>query len=149
MRVDWCDEKRADKINESIMRFLTGCALPFTIVESIFFIEMVTELNSAYIKFLPKRKTFRDKLAPMIYHQTIQAVSQMWAYLGNPFLSFAFDGFKTEAGTHVVICTESSGNKTAFKACIDPGERREDANFYAEITEKQLRETCGSPPERP
>ena len=34
MRVDWCDEKRADKINESIMRFLTGCALPFTIVES-------------------------------------------------------------------------------------------------------------------
>ena len=142
MRVDWCDEKRADKINESIMRFLTGCALPFTIVESIFFIEMVTELNSAYIKFLPKRKTFRDKLAPMIYHQTIQAVSQMWAYLGNPFLSFAFDGFKTEASTHVVICTESSGNKTAFKACIDPGERREDANFYAEITEKQLRETA-------
>ena len=34
MRVDWCDEKRADKINESILRFLTGCALPFTIVES-------------------------------------------------------------------------------------------------------------------
>ena len=41
-----------------------------------------------------------------------------------------------------MICTESSGNKTAFKACIDPGERREDANFYAEITEKQLRETA-------
>ena len=59
--------------------------------------------------------------------------------MGNPLRTFGFDGFKTEAGTHVVNCTETSGNKTAFKNFVDPGERREDAKFYEELIEAKLR----------
>ena len=63
----------------------------------------------------------------------------MWKDMGNPLRTFGFDGFKTEAGTHVVNCTETSGNKTAFKNFVDPGEHREDAKFYEELIEAELR----------
>ena len=59
--------------------------------------------------------------------------------MGNPLRTLGFDGFKTEADTHVVNCTETSGNKTAFKNCVDPGERREDSKFYGELIETELR----------
>ena len=138
-RVDWCDDARAEAIILAITTFLVGCALPFTIVESIFFIEMITTLNSAFIKFLPKREAFRRTWAPKIFESTVTGIDKMWASLGNPLRTFGFDGFKTEAGTHVINCTETSGDKTAFKSCIDPGERCEDAKFYADLMEKELR----------
>ena len=42
---DRCDNARAEKIIGSITKFLLGCALPFAIVDSVFFIEMITALN--------------------------------------------------------------------------------------------------------
>jgi hypothetical protein len=70
----------------------------------------------------------------------IETWAFLWAQaLGNPLRTLGFDGFKTEAGTDVVNCTETAGDKCAFKSCVDPGERREDHTFYAETIEVELR----------
>ena len=41
---------------------------------------------------------------------------------------------------HVVNVTDTARDKTAFKKCVDPGEKREDAEFYADLVEKELEE---------
>ena len=43
---DRCDNVRAEKIALAITKFLLGCALPFAIVDSVFFINIITALNS-------------------------------------------------------------------------------------------------------
>ena len=46
--VDHCNSARASIIVKHITEFMVGCALPFTIVSSVFFINMVKSLNSAF-----------------------------------------------------------------------------------------------------
>ena len=43
-----CDNARAEKISLAITKFLLGCALPFAIVDSVFFINKITALNSQF-----------------------------------------------------------------------------------------------------
>ena len=45
---DRCDNARAEKITLAITKFLLGCALPFAIVDTVFFINMNTALNSQF-----------------------------------------------------------------------------------------------------
>ena len=72
---------------------------------------MITTLNSAFIKFLPEREAFRRTWAPKIFESTVTGIDKMLASLGNPLRTFGFDGFKTEAGTHVINCTETSRSR--------------------------------------
>lgn len=89
-------------------------------VESIFFISMITAWNAAYIKFLPKVDAFRVKWMPALFNETANQLAIMWWALNYPLLTLGFEAFKTEAGTHVVNFTESAGDKTAFKSCVEP-----------------------------
>ena len=45
---DHCDSKRTEKIDESITQLIAGCALPFALVSTKFFLDMVHTMNSAY-----------------------------------------------------------------------------------------------------
>jgi hypothetical protein len=51
---DRCDEARAKTITAAITVFLVGCAIPFSIVESSFFLKMIESLNKGYLHHLPK-----------------------------------------------------------------------------------------------
>jgi hypothetical protein len=138
---DKCNPGRATRITEAITKFIVGCALPFLIVESVFFISMINELNGAYVKHLPKVDAFRTKWMPELFDDTVKKLAIMWRELGDPLLTLGFDGFKTEADTHVVNCTETAGDKTAFKSCVEPNEtEREDGAFYARLIEKELKD---------
>ena len=140
---DHCTSARAERINHAITEFLVGCALPFSIVNTIFFINMISCLNTAYLKFLPKQDTFRNKWVPIIFNETVDSIKKLWHGLGNPLVTLGFDGFKTEAGTHVVLVTETAIGKTAFKACVDPGDKYEDATFYHDLIVEQLVTSTG------
>mmetsp|Transcript_21576 Transcript_21576/g.57618 ORF Transcript_21576/g.57618 Transcript_21576/m.57618 type:complete len:182 (-) Transcript_21576:1523-2068(-) len=59
---DYCDQNRANQINQAIMEFITGCAMPMLLVESPFFIKMLKSLNEDYVS---KRRVYK-KLASKI-----------------------------------------------------------------------------------
>jgi len=141
--VDHCDEKRAEVITAAIATFIVGCALPFSIVQSVFFVAMLKSLNAAYITYLPKTDAFRNRWVPELFRDTKNKIDHMWHAMGDPLRTLAFDGFKTEAGTHVVNVTEYAAGKVAFKSVVDPGLERENAQFYYELCEEEL--WCGTP----
>ena len=138
--VDHCSPARAIHINDMITQFVVGCALPFLIVNSVFFIAMVVSLNSAYAKLMPKEAAFRNTLLPKLFASTVIALDAMWLACGNPLRTLGWDGFKGEDGDNVVNVTESALGKTAFKACVDPGDKKEDSTFYGDLLIGQLEE---------
>ncbi|KAJ8610757.1 hypothetical protein CTAYLR_010575 [Chrysophaeum taylorii] len=107
---------------------------------------MIKPLNAPYVNHLPKSEAFRRTWTPRLFEETVQNINKMWFATGNFARTLGFDGFKTETGTHVIIVTECSGEKTAFKACVDPGEHREDAPFYNNLIISQLVSGAGEKP---
>ena len=51
---------RIDRINRALIKFFVCCGVPFRVVESPFFIELLKELNSAYN--LPSRDILTNRL---------------------------------------------------------------------------------------
>lgn len=100
--VDFCDHKRAEHINQIFSKFLVGCALPFTISGSVFFIDYVRSLNSAYVKHLPHVETFRMVYIQRLFDDNIKELSAIWKSSNNPVLTMAFHGFKGET-LHTMI----------------------------------------------
>ena len=138
--VDTCDAARLERIHMRVARLICGCALPFRIVVSPYFIELLQECNSAIGGRLAKDDAFRTKWVPELYRTVCGQINEMWKALGYPLRTVGFDGFKSESGDHVVNVTETARDKTAFKKCVDPGEKHEDAEFYADLVEKELEE---------
>ena len=122
--LDHCSPARASHINDMITQFVVGCALPFVIVNSVFFIAMVASLNAAYAKVMPKQAAFRDTLLPKLFASTVLALAAMWHAAGDPLRTLGWDGLKGEDGDNVVNVTESAHGKSAFKACVDPGDKK-------------------------
>ena len=81
---------------------------------------------------------FRKHFVPTLFEKTKEEIRGIWKNKGDPLLTMGFDGFKTEAGTHVVNFTESADDLTAFIDCVDPEEKRENHEFYADMTIKLL-----------
>ena len=67
-----------------------------------------------------------------------EEIRSIWKTKGEPLLTLGFDGFKTEAGTHVINFTESACDLTAYVECVDPEERRENHELFADLTIKLL-----------
>lgn len=137
-RFDHCDSLRTEKINMVITEFIVACALPFNIVNTEVFRTMIKKLNSAYFVHLPKSEAFRRRFLPACYTNTKNNIDEMWKTLQAPHKTLGFDGFTNNLGDSIVNFVESTSDKTAFVQCVDPGERREDAKFYAHEIEKQL-----------
>jgi hypothetical protein len=53
-------------------------------------------------------------------------------------VTLAFDGFEGDGGHRVVIVTECVTGNMAFRSCVDPGERRENAVFYRDVLLAEL-----------
>jgi len=123
--MDHCDQARADKISMLIMGFLTGCALPFLIVESTFFINLLRAMNAVYIdKFLSKADTFTKKWLPMLYDSVKLRMTTLWKSRRGSLRTVGIDGFKTEKGEKVFLFSESIGNLVSFKDIVAQDEWR-------------------------
>jgi hypothetical protein len=128
---DRCDEARAKTSTAAITVFLVGCAIPFTIVESSFFIKMIETLNLGYLCHLPKDDAFCRTHLLTLFNDTIREINELWQVCGNPLLTMGFDGYTGENSNSVVNITETAEDLAAFKNCVDPGENSEDGIFLA------------------
>jgi hypothetical protein len=139
--VDTVTIDHAAAINAAICAFIVGCGLPFAIVESIFFIQLLELLRPAFIQrdHLRRRTWFSTVGLDNLYFATQSQLSAAFqAVAASTFFTLAGDGFKTEAGDKVVNFTEQQGNMVAFKDSITVGEDREDAQFYVKQFKEQL-----------
>ena len=65
--LDYCTPMRAARINLAITKFIVGNAIPFNVVSSVFFVQMLHELNTAFVPHLLSSATFRRSLLPELY----------------------------------------------------------------------------------
>ena len=137
--LDFCDPRRQELINQAITIFLVGCAIPFTVTNSSFFIDMIASLNTAYVKVLPKTDTFRRTHLPKLFNDTVANIKEMWRLIGNPLLTIGYDGHTNDGGGQCLLMTETAEEKTAFTKCIDPGEMSEDAQFLSNIVIEEMK----------
>jgi len=66
-----------DQVNQiifALMQLLATHALPFTLVESVFFFLIVCLLNSAFVRYLPTADCFRGTWLPRLVTQTKQHI---------------------------------------------------------------------------
>jgi hypothetical protein len=68
---DRCDEARAKTITAAITVFLVGCTIPFSMVESSFFLKMIESLNNEYLCHLPKDDAFRHTHLLTLFNDTV------------------------------------------------------------------------------
>ena len=129
--VDYCSEERVEIINKAIAKYLTANALPFSTIESPFFIEMIESLNKAYVPKLPKRDKFRTTYLDSLYETIKSDIDKMWKEQCDPMLTAGVDGYKGQTGDSVVNFTETAIGLSAFTKCVDPGSNRQNAQFYA------------------
>ena len=141
-RFDHCSKERADKINECIMTFLAGCALPFILVESVFFIRMIKSLNEAFLPHLRKSDAFSTTWLPRLHKKVKKQVKEIWRRESNVFRTLGSDGFTGEDGNKVTIVTESVGPMVAFKKCVVQGEDSANANCTYKLWRDELLESC-------
>jgi hypothetical protein len=137
---DTCTVERADKISMSITKFIAGCGLPFNIINSVFFIDMITDLNVVYAKkYLPKQKTFKLKWLPELFNDTFETVASYFRLHPGVLRTMGLDGYTTPAGHHVLNFVETMKEDTSFRKTVDAKDKRENAGYIAEQTEIQLR----------
>ena len=147
--VDHCDNQRAQLINESIMAFLAGCAIPFLIVESVFFIRMIRSLNKTHAeKHLPRNQAFIRNWLPRLHKSVESRLGTIWQQQGSHFRTLGTDGFTTETGQMVTIVTESLGPMCAFNDCVPKGEDTADASHFANLWEVKLLAMAGNDPSK-
>ena len=119
--MDTMTNGQADAINASITEFIVGCALPFNIVYSIFFIALLRLMRPAFIeqKRLKSRTWFSTKGLNDLYKKTPDKIQKLFEAIAMyAYFTLAGDGFKTEANHKVVNFSEQASDKVAFKvAC--------------------------------
>lgn len=104
----------------------------------MFFISMITSLNSAFIRYLMKRKAFLNVWFPRLFDVTVVEVDNMWKYSNSPLLALGFDSMRTHLGKDLIVITETAGNRSSLRSVVVSGERHENSELYAEIAKAEL-----------
>jgi hypothetical protein len=106
----------------AIVTFITGCGLPMLLVGSIFFINMLKALNTAYVdKHLFKAAAFTRTWLPKLYESVKLQVAQIWRHKGNVLGTVGMDGLTTQPGEKVNLLTEAVLDKVLFVDCQEIG----------------------------
>lgn len=106
-----------------------GCEVPFNIVNSSFFKDMISSLNNAAVRYIPKSETFINNHIVVLFNETMEEVSKLWNSYGSNLMhrTIGFDSFMNELGESVINMTETANGKCAFIECVDPGKDRENS----------------------
>jgi len=125
----------------AIMSFIVGCGLPFAIVQSVYFMNLLSVLRPGFIAkdWRMSRTGFStsglDKLYEQIKDQLHKALHNNSS---TNLFTLAGDGFKAESGDKVVNFTEQLQTKLAFKDSQPVAEAREDSGTYVPLFKQQL-----------
>jgi len=137
--MDRCNQDRADKISMKIIQFITGCALPFLVVESSFFIDMLRSLNSMYVdKYLVKANAFTRIWLPKLCAAVKEEMSLLWNKNSDSLRTIGLDGYTTEIQEKVYIFSESVRDVVSFMDIIPQGESRATGNFMGQLMMNSL-----------
>ena len=123
--LDKCSPECAKMTTRFLTKFIVFNAIPFTIVQSESFIEMIGALNKAYLSYLPKVDKFRTTCLEELFQDTKKKINAMWNDKGNLYRTMGYDGHTGEINNHVVIVTETVADQTAFVICLDAKEQKE------------------------
>ena len=149
--VDSMTDAQAAAINTAITQFIVGCALPFAIVTSVYFVNLLRVMRPAFIEQgrLRSRSWFSRRGLEELYDVTQGRVNALFQSVSSyAYATLAGDGFKTEAGHKIVNFTEMMVGKVAFKNSVSVDTSREDYRFYViqfreEIKSRPLNHWCG------
>ena len=144
---DQCDQDRADKITLAILEFLAGCAVSMMVVESSFFINLLTTMNETYVKkFLPNADVFTGLWLPKLNEYVDQRIDEHWKVDKDSYLSLGSDVFKSEEGKKVLIVTEAKLDKVAFREWVVEGQERQTGPVIAQMWTDRMISTAGGDP---
>ena len=129
--LDKCSPERAKMTTRFLTKFIVSNAIPFTIVQSESFIEMIGALNKAYLPYLPKVDKFRTTCLEELFQNNKKKINAMWNDKGNPYRTMGYDGHTGEINNHVVIVTEKVEDQTALVTCLDAKEQKENQEWIA------------------
>ena len=108
---------------------------------------MIGALNSAYLKYLPKVRAFRQTHLPVLFSDTVKNIGEMWRLIRFPLLTMGYNGHTNDVGNQVLILTETAEDKTAFVKCVNPNENTESGEWIAKtIMEEMEKVTTESSP---
>jgi len=119
--VDTCSPEQALQINEAITKFVVGCGLSFSTVESPFLKDLLQVCRPAFIAgdHLRRRQWFSTTGLDALHADVKARLQQRFESSSSTrFVTLAADGFKTETGRKVVNFTEQVGSAVAFKDSI-------------------------------
>jgi len=126
--MDHVAPQHASEINMAIMSFIVGCGLPFAIVQSVYFMNLLSVLRPGFIAndWLMSRTWFSTSWLEKLYEQIKDQLHKVLHNNSSTNLfTLAGDGFKAESGEKVVNFTEQLQTKLAFKDSQPVGEARE------------------------
>ncbi len=139
--------EQTKKINASIMMFLAVCALPFVIVSSKAFKDMLGALNPGFTQggHLLGQQTFRRRLLPELFQDVQQRVKEWHALQGNNrFCTVGCDGYETPTGISVTNFGTSTGSFTAYIKTVLCDTAATNADYYVDIIRSMMSETATS-----
>ena len=140
---DVCDEERANRIKDKIMRFLVGCAIPINVVNSTFFLSMINELNSAFAKKMVKSDAFTRTYLPRLFCSLNEEIAALWAKQTTQYSTFGIDGLKNHSGDKVYIATVAKGANVMFDDVIEEDEGQQNAEKLFKIIDARLVKNAG------
>lgn len=80
----------------------------------------------------PHSEIFGNIFVPRLFQTTQTEIAKMWKARNHKHLTLGYDSFKLGANVHILNMTESARDKYDFKACVQPGINRENAEFYGD-----------------
>jgi hypothetical protein len=132
---DAWDDVRARNSRATLEHFLAGCGIAINIAQNPYFKDFCKSLNAAYTA--PDSTTARKFDIPHLFQHVKSKVASYWSSVSSR-MALAFDGVRGEDGHHLVIVTQCVARNEAFRSCVDPGERRENAVFYRDVPLAEL-----------
>ncbi len=110
MYSDYCNDQWAKHINMQVTHFITGCALPFLIIQSTFFIDMLQSLNSVYVdQYLVKADAFTQTWLPKLCIAVRQQMNSLWKENSGSLCTIRLDGFTNEIQDKVLFSVSQFG----------------------------------------
>nr|XP_022909870.1 uncharacterized protein LOC111420999 isoform X1 [Onthophagus taurus] len=110
--IDTISVKEEDSITQAIAEFFFACNIPFNVIESKYFDNLIKKLRPAYAKRKPGRKTLSSTLLDSVYNNLITetkfGIDQETVVL--------IDGWKnTSSNSKIITCTlQTVGGQRAF-----------------------------------
>jgi len=141
MNLDRMKVPEASTMMFFLVRFIIGCGLPFSVIESPFFRDFVKAARPSFLKFLPSRFTGASRWIDIVHRHTLQRTKECVATFRNRLATFAADGYKISSeNKKIVNFCKIVQSKSFYLSSVEVGETRDSPEWNKRIIEKALRD---------